>query len=106
VLKVKDEDIVVYASCALRAGAVREAGAVSGIGGRPPWPACRPFPDEWAAWVAGADVVRISSIPASARRRPAHHPGADGKLGVEKESPSPFPAGGRPGLRMVNLGYP
>ena len=110
VLKVKDEDIVVYGFLRPEERALFEKlVAVSGIGGKTAMACVSALsPDEWAAVVAGADVVRISSIPGIGKKTAQRIIlELTGKLGVEKESPEALSRLGADLVSgMVNLGYP
>jgi len=72
-MKIKDEDIVLYGFLTLEEKALFEKlVAVSGIGGKIAMACISALaPGEWLAAIAAADVARISSIPASAKRPPS-----------------------------------
>jgi len=110
VLKVKDEDIVVYGFLRPEERALFEKlVAVSGIGGKTAMACVSALsPDEWAAAVAGADVARISSIPGIGKKTAQRIVlELTGKLEVEKEAPEALSKLGADLVSgLVNLGYP
>ena len=65
VLKIKDEDVVLYGFLAVEEKALFEKlVAVSGIGGKTAMACVSAMaPGEWLAVIAAADVARISAIP-------------------------------------------
>ncbi len=109
VLKIKDEDVVVYGFLTLEEKALFEKlVAVSGIGGKTAMACVSALtPGEWLAAVAAADVERISSIPGIGKKTAQRIIlELTGKLGMEKETPE---AGSRLASDLVsglvNLGY-
>jgi len=109
VLKIKDEDVVLYGFLTLEEKALFEKLlAVSGIGGKTAMACVSALaPGEWLAAVAAADVERISSIPGIGKKTAQRIIlELTGKLGVEKEPPE---AGSRLASDLVsglvNLGY-
>jgi Holliday junction DNA helicase RuvA len=110
VLKVKDEDVVVYGFLRPEERALFEKlVAVSGIGGKTAMACVSALsPDEWAALVAAADVTRISSIPGIGKKTAQRIVlELSGKLGVEKESEAALSRlGADLASGLVNLGYP
>jgi Holliday junction DNA helicase RuvA len=109
VLKIKDEDVVLYGFLASEEKALFEKLlSVSGIGGKTAMACVSALtPGEWLAVVAAADVERISSIPGIGKKTAQRIIlELTGKLGVEKETPE---AGSRLASDLVsglvNLGY-
>ncbi len=109
VLKIKDEDVVLYGFLASEEKALFEKLlSVSGIGGKTAMACVSALtPAEWLAVVAAADVERISSIPGIGKKTAQRIIlELTGKLGVEKEAPE---AGSRLASDLVsglvNLGY-
>jgi Holliday junction DNA helicase RuvA len=109
VMKIKDEDIVLYGFLTLEEKALFEKlVAVSGIGGKIAMACISALaPGEWLAAIATADVARISSIPGIGKKTAQRIIlELTGKLGEEKEAPdartqlsSDLVSG------LVNLGY-
>ena len=109
VLKIKDEDVVVYGFLTLEEKALFEKlVAVSGIGGKTAMACVSALaPAEWLAAIAAADVAGISAIPGIGKKTAQRIIlELTGKLGVEKEAPE---ASSRLGADLVsglvNLGY-
>jgi Holliday junction DNA helicase RuvA len=109
VLKIKDEDVVVYGFLTLEEKALFEKlVAVSGIGGKTAMACVSALTaDEWLAAIAGADVARISAIPGIGKKTAQRIIlELTGKLGVEKEAPDPLSRLGSDLVSgLVNLGY-
>jgi Holliday junction DNA helicase RuvA len=110
VLKVKDEDIVVYGFLDPEEKALFEKlVAVSGIGGKTAMASVSAIaPLEWRTVIAAADVARISAIPGIGKKTAQRLIlELTGKLGLEDELP-----GADAQLRadlisgLANLGYP
>lgn len=109
VLKIKDEDVVLYGFLSGEEKALFEKLlSVSGIGGKTAMACVSALaPAEWLAVVAAADVERISSIPGIGKKTAQRIIlELTGKLGVEKEAPE---SGSRLASDLVsglvNLGY-
>lgn len=109
VLKIKDEDVVVYGFLAPEEKALFEKlVAVSGIGGKTAMACVSAMaPAEWLAAVAAADVAAISAIPGIGKKTAQRIIlELTGKLGVEKEPPGALSRLGADLVSgLVNLGY-
>lgn len=109
VLKIKDEDMVIYGFLTLEEKALFEKlVAVSGIGGKTAMACVSALaPAEWQAAVAAADVAGISSIPGIGKKTAQRIIlELTGKLGVEKEAPEAMSRLGADLVSgLVNLGY-
>jgi Holliday junction DNA helicase RuvA len=110
VMKIRDEDVVIYGFPRLREKALFEKLiAVSGVGPKIAMSCISAMAaDEWAAAIAAADVARISSIPGIGKKTAQRLIlELTGKLGLEDELP-----GADAQLRadlisgLANLGYP
>ncbi|MCX6554701.1 MAG: Holliday junction branch migration protein RuvA [Candidatus Aminicenantes bacterium] len=110
VLKIKDDDVVIYGFPRPREKALFEKLiAVSGIGPKIAMSCISAMAaDEWAAAIAGADVARISSIPGIGKKTAQRLIlELTGRLGREEEIPD-----ANAQLRadlisgLANLGYP
>jgi Holliday junction DNA helicase RuvA len=108
VLKIKDEDVVVYGFLTLEEKALFEKlVAVSGIGGKTAMACVSAMaPAEWQAAIAAADVAGISSIPGIGKKTAQRIIlELTGKLGVEKEAPEALSRLGADLVSgLVNLG--
>jgi holliday junction DNA helicase RuvA len=110
VLKIKDEDVVIYGFPQLREKALFEKLiSVSGIGPKIAMSCISALAtDEWIAAIAAADVARISSIPGIGKKTAQRLIlELTGKLGIENDVPdanvqlrSDLISG------LANLGYP
>jgi Holliday junction DNA helicase RuvA len=109
VLKVKDEDVVIYGFLRPEEKALFEKLiAVSGIGGKIAMACISALaPDEWLAAVAAADVERISSIPGIGKKTAQRIIlELTGKLGSERDVPdAPTQLCADLVSGLVNLGY-
>jgi Holliday junction DNA helicase RuvA len=109
VLKIKDEDVVVYGFLALEEKALFEKlVAVSGIGGKTAMACVSALaPAEWLAAIGAADVARISAIPGIGKKTAQRIIlELTGKLGSEKEALDPLNRLGADLVSgLVNLGY-
>jgi len=109
VLKIKDEDMVVYGFLTLEEKALFEKlVAVSGIGGKTAMACVSAMaPAEWLAVIAAADVAGISAIPGIGKKTAQRIIlELTGKLGVEKEAPEALSRLGADLVSgLVNLGY-
>ena len=109
VLKIKDEDVVLYGFLHPEEKALFEKlVAVSGIGGKTAMACVSALaPGEWLAAIAAADVARISSIPGIGKKTAQRIIlELTGKLGVEKEAPDALTRLGADLVSgLVNLGY-
>ena len=110
VLKIKDEDVVLYGFLAVEEKALFEKlVAVSGIGGKTAMACVSAMaPGEWLTVIAAADVARISAIPGIGKKTAQRLVlELTGKLGAE---PAEAAALSRLGSDLVsglvNLGYP
>jgi Holliday junction DNA helicase RuvA len=109
VLKIKDEDVVVYGFLTLEEKALFEKlVAVSGIGGKTAMACVSALaPAEWLAAIAAADVAGISAIPGIGKKTAQRIIlELTGKLGVDKEAPEALSRLGTDLVSgLVNLGY-
>lgn len=109
VLKIKDEDVVVYGFLTLEEKALFEKlVSVSGIGGKTAMACVSALaPEEWLAAVGAADVACISAIPGIGKKTAQRIIlELTGKLGVEKEALDPLSRLGADLVSgLVNLGY-
>ena len=109
VLKIKDEDVVVYGFLTLEEKALFEKLiAVSGIGGKTAMACVSALaPAEWLAAIAAADVAAISAIPGIGKKTAQRIIlELTGKLGVDKEAPEALSRLGTDLVSgLVNLGY-
>jgi len=109
VLKVKDEDIVIYGFLDPEEKALFEKlVAISGIGGKTAMACVSAIaPGEWRGVVAGADVARISSIPGIGKKTAQRIVlELTGKLETEAQAPEPMTRLGADLVSgLVNLGY-
>ena len=108
VLKIKDEDVIVYGFLTLEEKALFEKlVAVSGIGGKTAMACVSALaPAEWLAAIAAADVASISAIPGIGKKTAQRIIlELTGKLGVEKEAPEALSRLGADLVSgLVNLG--
>jgi Holliday junction DNA helicase RuvA len=108
VLKIKDEDVVVYGFLTLEEKALFEKlVAVSGIGGKTAMACVSALaPAEWLAAIVAADVAGISAIPGIGKKTAQRIIlELTGKLGVEKEAPEALSRLGADLVSgLVNLG--
>ena len=109
VLKVKDEDIVLYGFLGEDEKAFFEKLlAVSGIGGKTAMACVSAIaPGEWRLVIAAADVARISAIPGIGKKTAQRIIlELTGKLGVDKDAPDALSRLGADLVSgLVNLGY-
>jgi holliday junction DNA helicase RuvA len=109
VLKIKDEDVVIYGFLSPEEKALFEKlVAVSGIGGKTAMACVSALaPAEWLAAIAAADVAGISAIPGIGKKTAQRIIlELTGKLGVEKEAPEALSRLGADLVSgLVNLGY-
>lgn len=109
VLKIKDEDVVLYGFLQPEEKALFEKlVAVSGIGGKTAMACISALaPEEWLAAIANADVASISAIPGIGKKTAQRIIlELTGKLGVEKEAPDALSRLGADLVSgLVNLGY-
>jgi Holliday junction DNA helicase RuvA len=110
VLKIKDEDVILYGFLTVEEKALFEKLiAVSGIGGKTAMACVSALaPGEWLAAIAGADIACISAIPGIGKKTAQRIIlELTGKLGVEKEAPDALSRlGADLASGLVNLGYP
>jgi Holliday junction DNA helicase RuvA len=109
VLKVKDEDIVIYGFLSEEEKALFEKlVAVSGIGGKTAMACVSAIaPGEWRLVIAAADVARISAIPGIGKKTAQRIIlELTGKLEAEPAAEALTRLGADLVSGLVNLGYP
>jgi holliday junction DNA helicase RuvA len=109
VLKVKDEDIVIYGFLSEEEKALFEKlVAVSGIGGKTAMACVSAIaPGEWRLVIAAADVARISAIPGIGKKTAQRIVlELTGKLEAEPAAEALTRLGSDLVSGLVNLGYP